>query len=100
MKEVLEAAKVPTMAAIATAGSVVNQAVAGRDVNNTTIINEEPVKRLSYIIKIGEKYFETQREAAEFLGVSEVNLSRFLNGKALLDVVGEKPIRIGTRGES
>ena len=71
--------------------------VAGRDVNTTykTVINQEP-QRLSYLVKVGEKIYETQREAAEALGVSESNLSRFFNGKTELGL-DEVPVRLGVR---
>lgn len=85
--------------AIATSGPALNQV--GRDITNNITINEEPVKRLSYIIKWGDEYFETQRAAAEAIGVSEMNLSMFLNGKKehlgidLFDI----PVRLGVRSE-
>jgi hypothetical protein len=64
--------------------------------NRTTIINEVPATRLSYLVKVGDKIYETQREAAEALGVSESNLSKFFNGKTELGLE-ETPIRLGVR---
>lgn len=87
-----------TQTLVVETAEVVNQA--GRDINNVTI-NPDPVKRLSYIIRWGEKTFDTQREMAEAIGVSEVNLSRFLNGKGYLKVdLDDVPVRLGVRSES
>lgn len=69
------------------------------DLSSTTIINEEPVTRLSYIVKDGDKYYKTQSEYAEAIGVTPLHVSNYLNGKR--DTLnGHTPERFGVRSES
>jgi hypothetical protein len=92
--------KMPELPPIENNGILNNIGVVEQLHSHTHILNEDPVKRLSYITKVEDQYFETQREAAKFMGVSELHLSKFLNGKSdMANLNGYIPERVGVRAE-